>query len=372
MKRKVMGCILIIILLTVFSQNVFAETASTEELDKSIQNEILSEIDSTTNDLLNQIGIDEINYEDLINLSPKSIVKLILNILSGQIAKPFKTISYVLIILIIFAVYSCFINKKDHSQSIQEMLFSMIIIITLTVPISGAINCAMAAINLTTKFMLGYVPAFTGIVAMSGAPATSFVYSGIVLSIAEILEAFCSKYFIGIAFIILSINIISAINTNFDSEKITSLLKKIFVICLSLFATIFVGMLTLKGMLASSADGVAVKGIKLMAGNVLPIIGSAIGDAYTSILGSLSLVKNTFGVFGIFVILLINLPVITELFLWYLILNMTSLFSSIIGVPSSQKIIDNFSSFVSMINILTIFSAFLFIISTGIILMMKG
>lgn len=98
-----------------------------------------------------------------------------------------------------------------------------------------------------------------------------------------------------------------------------------------------------KGALASSADSVSVKGIKLLAGNTIPIVGGAIGDAYTSVLGSLNLIKGTVGAFGIFAIAAVNIPVITEMLLWMIAVNICSALCGLLGEENAAKVLDGVS-----------------------------
>ena len=129
---------------------------------------------------------------------------------------------------------------------------------------------------------------------------------------------------------------------------------------------------TIKGALASSADSVSVKGIKLLAGNTIPIVGGAIGDAYTSVLGSLNLIKGTVGAFGIFAIAAVNIPVITEMLLWMIAVNICSALCGLLGEENAAKVLDGVSGVLSLTNTITVFSAVVFILSTGIILSLRS
>ena len=168
------------------------------------------------------------------------------------------------------------------------------------------------------------------------------------------------------------VTLLSSVSDNVNSAKIISLLKKIISIVLGVLSTVFVGLVTIKGALASSADSVSVKGIKLLAGNTIPIVGGAIGDAYTSVLGSLNLIKGTVGAFGIFAIAAVNIPVITEMLLWMLAVNISSALCGLLGEENATKVLDGVSGVLSLTNTITVFSAVVFILSTGIILSLRS
>lgn len=189
---------------------------------------------------------------------------------------------------------------------------------------------------------------------------------------AEAVSQLSSMFFVPLTGLIMMVTLLSSVSDNVNSAKIISLLKKIISIVLGVLSTVFVGLVTIKGALASSADSVSVKGIKLLAGNTIPIVGGAIGDAYTSVLGSLNLIKGTVGAFGIFAIAAVNIPVITEMLLWMIAVNICSALCGLLGEENAAKVLDGVSGVLSLTNTITVFSAVVFILSTGIILSLRS
>ena len=208
--------------------------------------------------------------------------------------------------------------------------------------------------------MKGYIPLFAGTVAASGMTLTSASYSALELAAAEAVSQLSSMvfrpvnraYYDGYAFVI------RFGQCKFRENNIT--FEKIISIVLGVLSTVFVGLVTIKGALASSADSVSVKGIKLLAGNTIPIVGGAIGDAYTSVLGSLNLIKGTVGAFGIFAIAAVNIPVITEMLLWMIAVNICSALCGLLGEENCGKVLDGVSGVLSLTNTITVFSAVVF------------
>jgi len=209
-------------------------------------------------------------------------------------------------------------------------------------------------------------------VAASGMTLTSASYSALELAAAEAVSQLSSMFFVPLTGLIMMVTLLSSVSDNVNSAKIISLLKKIISIVLGVLSTVFVGLVTIKGALASSADSVSVKGIKLLAGNTIPIVGGAIGDAYTSVLGSLNLIKGTVGAFGIFAIAAVNIPVITEMLLWMIAVNICSALCGLLGEENAAKVLDGVSGVLSLTNTITVFSAVVFILSTGIILSLRS
>ena len=114
------------------------------------------------------------------------------------------------------------------------------------------------------------------------------------------------------------------------------------------------------------------KGIRFISGAFIPIVGGGVGDALSSVFSSFLIMKNSFGVFIIIAIILINLPVIIELLIWYFVLNFCSIVSSMLNIDNTTEILDSLSSIISLLNIIVFFITFTLVISTGVILIMRG
>ena len=175
-----------------------------------------------------------------------------------------------------------------------------------------------------------------------------------------------------IAQVFFMLNILNGIESKFSFDSIAACFKKLIQITLGVFSAVFTGLLAIKGSLAASGDSVTVKGIKTLVGSTVPIVGSALGDSLTSVLGSISLIKSTVGIFGILVIALINVPVVLDLLLWHFAISFSAAVSGTLGLTSIKKMLDGIAATVSLVNVFVIFTAFLFIVSTGIILQFRG
>ena len=138
------------------------------------------------------------------------------------------------------------------------------------------------------------------------------------------------------------------------------------------YAVRVLAVLGLKSLLAGSADTLTSKGIKLALSSAVPIVGGALSDAYSSIIGSVALLKSTVGVFGVIAVVLMDLPVILQLTARILLLKLLGVLSSSMGDDASGEVLETLSSALTVINAAIIFTAALFIISTGIVISVKA
>ena len=139
-----------------------------------------------------------------------------------------------------------------------------------------------------------------------------------------------------------------------------------------MISTLFITMLSLKGILSASADTVAVRGVRFMIGNLIPVVGGAISDAYTSITGTLILVKNTAAVFGVIAVTIINLPVVAECLCWIFGLNMLAILSDMFSQDKASSLLRSVSSVVTLLLVSLIFIVVVFVLSVGLVMVIKG
>ena len=322
--------------------------------------------------LLRDAGIDGVDFEELMSLSAKKVFAVIINIVRGSYKQPLK----VFVTLMGFFTAAAFVkfsggrlSEKNEMFSIFETAFALSVI---SVPLADSVSAAVSCVKTVANFMLSYIPIFTGIISASGQPISSFAYSSTVLAFAEIAVKGTDAFIIPLIAVMTCLNIYSSLNCGLDLTKITSVLKKLITVALSVTATVFVGLVNIKGNLSSSADSLAIKGAKAASGSAIPIIGGAVGEALGAVLGSFSLIKSVFGVFGIAAIAVTVLPSVTELLLWYFFLSFSSAVCSAFDNGTCVKVLDTLCGVISLINIFIVFTATVFILTTGTVLSMRS
>lgn len=115
--------------------------------------------------------------------------------------------------------------------------------------------------------------------------------------------------------------------------KLSKFLKSGITWFLGLVITIFVSILSLEGTLTSNVDGLTAKGIKAATSTFVPVVGKALGDSVDMVLGSTSLLKNSIGIVGMFVVIGICAMPIIKLS----ILTITYHFASAVCEPLADK-----------------------------------
>lgn len=378
MNRKLKWLIVpvfIVFLLCMFTYTCFAEDSSESgvaEQAQAVFSELLSSLEEETKEALSEIGIDDADYTQLLSLSPKRVVDAILELFTGKMSEKLKAVGFVCALLVLSAVLEGFAQPGSTMHSVFSVFTTLLIVVSLLLPVSESLVQAFSAMELSSNFLLAYIPAFAGVISMSGKPLSSAAYSSVMIGLSNLLAQCNVKVFLPVVQVFFSLNIASSVQPKYAFNSLVAFFKKAVTVLLGFSATIFTGLLAIKGSLASAGDSVAVRGVKMLVGSAVPVVGSALSDAYTSVLGSITLIQNAVGIFGIVVFALMHVPVILDLLLWYLALSFTASVSEALGQKQAATLLNGIASTVSLVNTLVIFTAFILIISTGIMLNFKN
>ncbi len=244
--------------------------------------------------------------------------------------------------------------------------------ISILIPLAGCIDRVCAAISVCSNFMLAFIPVFAGVITAGGNPMLAVSYNSFVFFAAQGVVGISESAIKPLTQITLAFGMLSSTVTAVNFSSIIEFIKKITMFLMSIASTMFITILTLNGLLANSADSLSVRGIRFLIGNLVPVVGRAISDGYTSIISGITLIKNTIGTFAIVAVALIILPCVIECICWTLCLFIGSSLADILGLEKQSELIKAMSASVVMLCATAVFASLLMIISTAILLILKG
>lgn len=335
-------------------------------------NKLWSSLDDRTKDYLNELGVDEISINDLFEITPLRVVKFLIKTIMTTGSDIVKKVVLIVVILILTSVAISFIDKSNSTTQIVQFVSSITIISIVIVSLVRILNDSIVAVKTTCIFIDTYLPIMTAAIIATKNPAMAFTYNSFTVFLSAVIATTADKILVPVISCMLSFNVLSSFSLEAYRTRVIRTIKRLIIIAISLFSTVYTGVLTTQSVLASSSDSVMLKGIRFISGTFIPIVGGGVGDALSSVFSSFLIMKNTFGVFIIVAIILINLPVMIELLIWYFILGFCSIVSSMLNIDNTTEILDSLSSIISLINIIVFFITFTLVISTGVILIMRG
>lgn len=350
---------------------VAVDSGNFDNLGQDIIYDLKKTIDDDTLDILENIGLKDFGFEEIYNISFENITSFFKNTLKDKISVISKAFSELFSVVILAGLVSV-VFKEYSDENFTNILCVVIISIMTVNVIEDSLGAVVSVLEISGKFMLCFAPIYTLIISVSGNTATALTYNTFALAIAEIVSTVISSGLTDLIGAFFCLGISFSLNESVNVRRFTGIVNRVYSTVLGLTASIFTGFLSFKNILSVSVDRVSVKSIRYLIGSLIPVVGSSISEAYSSLLGSMNLIKSSVAIVGILVIIIVNTPIIVETLAYYLMFNLLEYLSESLQISSVADIFRIFSSGMRILLLLCIFEMFIMIITTGIVLSVKG
>lgn len=380
MKKSVILILFLFLALSVPVRAMGAETQQIEQdtyskyLDQYDVDSIYDSVPQDALDLLDELGMQDFDFENILDLTPQKLWYVLQSVAEGRFKGPLTACAG-MILLILFSAFLQSLKttvKSDMLSNVFSVACSVIIAVILSVEISNAISLASSTIKMCADFIYGFVPVFGILVAVSGGITASFSTNALLLGLAQFLNFLSGNLFVPVISCYLALGLSNGIRPELHLTAITSAVKKYISAAVSLAATGFVSILSIKTAVASRADALGLRSARFAINSVVPVIGSAISEGLLSIQSYSSLIKSTVGIVGIVVIVLIFLPALLEILIWKFFLSVSSIASEMFEDRSVLAVLQAFQGALLLMLIVLILSLVTTVISFGILIAVKN
>lgn len=380
MKKSVILILFLFLALSVPVRAMGAETQQIEQdtyskyLDQYDVDSIYDSVPQDALDLLDELGMQDFDFENILDLTPQKLWHVLQSVAEGRFKGPLTACAG----MILLTLFSAFLQslkttvKSDMLSNVFSVACSVIIAVILSVEISDAISLASSTIKMCADFIYGFVPVFGILVAVSGGITASFSTNALLLGLAQFLNFLSGNLFVPVISCYLALGLSNGIRPELHLTAITSAVKKYISAAVSLAATGFVSILSIKTAVASRADALGLRSARFAINSVVPVIGSAISEGLLSIQSYSSLIKSTVGIVGIVVIVLIFLPALLEILIWKFFLSVSAIASEMFEDRSVLAVLQAFQGALLLMLIVLILSLVTTVISFGILIAVKN
>lgn len=306
-KKKILLIILIIILKCsiCYSADLDEQTIEDQQQTFGIQSFIENSKEYTGE------FFEDIDIQNILNSAIKgeidnsSIYKRILHLLGTEVQVGIKSLISILVIIIIHSILKS-ISESLENDSISKLIYYVQYIAIVTVVMTN-FSDVIQMVKTTTDNLVGFmntlIPVLISLMLYTGSITTSSILEPIVLFLINFIGNMIQSILIPVILLVASISIISKISDKVQVEKIAKFLKSSTTFFLGLVLTIFVGVVSLEGTLASSVDGITAKTAKTIVSSAVPVVGKILGDVVDSVLGCGVILKNAVGFLGVIIII---------------------------------------------------------------------
>lgn len=373
MKRLLKGFYTGCLILLIIYLNTMAVSASDKSVtaDDLFGFDISQAIPDETVELLELLDIDTVDFDAIFNVKAEDCVAVAKKLLTGGLESPFKSLVRLIVIITLITIFESFLPDDAGFRLTVEVVASLLCTLSVIEPLSTAITSAVASISVSETFMLTLIPLLTAIVSLSGNPTLALSFQSIAFAAAQIISGIAESVIVPIVGAVLALDVTASVMPTFSLSGLTDFIKKTITSVLSIGASVFMSFLGIKGVLANAADTVAGKGIKMIISSAVPVVGGALSEAYSGIMGSIVIVRSTVGIIGICIIALINLPSLIQLLFWIFALRFAAASADLFEQKAISAFLRALASSLTLLNVVLLFVAVLFILSTALLISLR-
>ena len=359
--------VLILILIFAFSVPVCAEGTDlyAEQYGISGADGLDSALPDSAKEFFSENRIEPSDPSWVNSLSGENVFRHIWGFLTSGAKTPLKTCAAVIGIILITAALTA-MNEKDGIMPTAVYASVLAVASVIAVPVFSSVNTAVNAMKGSAAFMLSFIPVFASVVAASGKAVTAASMSTLLLGSAQAVSYISNFVVIPLMGGYLAVSISSSVSPLVSRSGIAEGIKKLAFWILSLITTLFLGVLSIQTAV-NSADTLSMRTAKFILGTSVPIAGTALSEAVSTVTASLSLLKSSVGIYGVVAAAAIFLPIAAELVLWRLMLMLTSSVSQIFSLVRISAVLKAVDAMLSLLIGTVLLTAAMFIISLAVV-----
>lgn len=345
-----------------------------EQLEASGAEELWENLPLQTRELLNKLGISRLNPDMFSELSPAEAADSFIALLLEQAGAPLRAMGILLGVVLLYALMEGMQEtvKEENLSKIFGVICAITACTALLVPLSGCIGRVRDAAESTSIFMFSFVPVYSGVMLTSGQPLGAASYQTVVLFVAELISLASTHLIVPLMTTALALGLVGSLSPGMKLDAAGGMINKACSWLLALTSTLFVGLLSLQGLVGAAADSLTGRAIRFSLSSFVPVVGGALSEAFSSVQGCLQLLKSTLGGFGILSTALIILPPLLECALWSLSLSVCSMMAEMFALSSLSALFKTAQGVLkTLMGVLAACSLFM-IIATTIVTMAGG
>ncbi len=365
--------IFIIAFLLLFSINALAEeeNSAKEFYNNQYKNSGADELDSAlpqqTREFLNQNGITPEDSEFVNRLTVENVFSHIWSFIRSGAKTPLVSGTGILAIALLSAAIGS-MDAWGGSSATVKYATALSAAALISAPALSVISACINAMKGCSTFMLSFVPIYAVVVASSGGALTAVSMSTLLLTAAQAISYISSFVVVPLLGGYMAISFASAVSPIVSQSGIAEGIKKISFWIMSLMTTIFVGILSIQTAVNASADTLSLKTAKFIVGSAVPVAGTALSEALTTVTASMGLLRSSVGVYGVIACCAIFLPLLAELLIWRIMLTVTSSVSDLFSAGELSSLLRSVDTVMSVMTGIILLTCAMFVISLSVTL----
>lgn len=376
MKKIILIVVTFVILTTLSTTVVFAD-GNGDTNDSGALTFDLSELYNSLSDEVRQsltnIGLTAADGNQISALSFDSVINEVKSLAADNMSSPLKGLLNITALLLLCSILSAYKNTLSSDVStVLNITSTLCVTCAVAMPAISVINATSGVISASSNVMLAYIPVMAVAMASSGHPISGASYYSVMIAAGEGVGQLSSRIIVPFLNMFLGLSITSSVSPDINLSGFTAIISKLIKWLLGFAMTIFTALLSFRQLITTSLDNVSTRAVRFTLNSFIPIVGSALSDAYKTVESSIGLLKSGVGIFVIISVAFVFLPVILQCLMWILTLWIGKSTAEVLSLTGVTKLLDSITAVFSTLLAILLCIMSVYIISTALVLMIGG
>ena len=263
--------------------------------------------------------------------------------LTGVVRKAVRSAALLVVVVLLCAMAGGLWGGLGGSGGLDTVTVAGVLAITAlaVADVHALVGLGREALEHMNLFSQVLLPAVTAAAAAAGSPTGAVARQLATVLFSNLLMSLISGLLLPLVYAYIAASAAHAALGNEGLKRIAGLLRWVVTTVLTALLLVFVGYLTVSGVIAGTTDAAAVKTAKLTISGMVPVVGGILSDAAETVLAGAGILRNTVGVFGMLVILCLCVVPFLQLGIHYLAYKVAAALTATVADGRLTGLIDN-------------------------------
>ena len=299
------------------------------------------------------------------------ILEKILTHWNEQCQQPLRRMIRCSVFLIVGAAASALAPSEQWNACLETVILAGSFLF-FAQPVVDLMGQVVGMIQDWYTYLVGFVPAFAGVMLSSGQSAGAAVYSGMFLAMANFSAQLIGIVAMPLLQVHLALCVASGLSGVDGLQEGCSLLRGAVQWALKGVSVLFGTVLGFQTILARGRDGALYQAGRSMIRAAIPVVGAAASDAMGSVLAALGILKSSMGVAAVAALTVAFLPLLLRCIACTGACSLCAVMANACGLPRSGEVLKGISRSVGLCISFLVFFFMLVVLTTALMILTGG
>ncbi len=229
--------------------------------------------------------------------------------------------------------------QGTHTEGLFQFCSDVCLAMTVFTSAWSLFDKMQAFLGQLCNVMTGMIPVMAAVSYGAGEIATASVNRMAMTLFITVLNQLQRWLFAPFGQALFRLSIVTAVCSQIQLGSFTAALKKLFMTLFTFMLLIYSFVYGIQNTLARSADSLGLRTVKFAMGSFIPIVGGTISDAFSAVREGLGYVRVMTGIGGIWILLLMVLPVAVSVWVFDLVLSCGHTAAELLGAAQGARLL---------------------------------